>query len=144
MAATRRPDVVDSEFDPSPGLPSRLRDFNPPEHQRLVINPFLALLALIGLIWLARELAISPLPGLAGLVVVPIFVLPYLIQYHCLDCGRTGCYVRGRDHACVSVLARWRERHRSRFPFPTAWAQLVVWGWLLGAAALLLVITALT
>jgi hypothetical protein len=144
VAATRRPDVFDPDFDPSPGLPSRLRDFNPSEHQRLVINPFLAILGLIGLIWLARELAASPMLVLAVLLALPLVMLPYLIQYHCLDCGRTGCYFRGQDHACVSVLARWRERHRSRFPFPTAWAQLVVWGWLLGAAAMLLVITALT
>jgi hypothetical protein len=144
VEASRRPPVADPEFDPSPGFPSRLRDFEPLEHQRLVVNPFLAVLGLIGLVWLARELFLAPLPGLAALLIFPLAMLPHLIQYHCLDCGQTGSYPRRRRHACSGVLARWREGRRSRLPFPTSWAQLVVWAWVLGAIAVLLAITAWT
>jgi hypothetical protein len=140
LAAAPRPHPADSEFDAAPAPPLRLRDFDPPEHQRLVVNPFLAVLGLLGLGWLARELALSPLPALAGLLILPMVMLPYLIQYHCLDCGRTGPYPRHRRHACPGVVARWGEGRRRRVPFPTPWAQLVVWGWLLGAVGLLLAV----
>ncbi len=142
MEASRRHEAADPEFDASTAPPPRLRDFDPPEHQRLVVNPFLAVLGLLGLAWLARELTHSPMVALAGLLVLPLVMLPYLVQYHCLDCGRTGPYPRHRGHACPGVLARWREGHRSRFPFPTPWAQVVVWGWVIGAIAVLLAVVA--
>jgi hypothetical protein len=137
--ASRRPETADPEFDPLPGHRPRLIDFDPPDHQRLVVNPFLAVLGLIGLGWMAYGLIFdSPAPALAIVMIFPIALLPYLIQYHCLDCGRTAAYPRHKRHACAGVVARWREGYRRRFPFPSPWAQLVVWGWLLGAIALLL------
>jgi hypothetical protein len=144
VEAPRRPETADPEFDPSPNLPTRLRDLDPAEHQRLVVNPFLAVLGLVGLTWLARALLRSRYPMLAGLLFIPLVLLPHLIQYHCLDCGRTGPYPRHRGHACPGVLARWREGRYSRFPYPTTLTQVVVWGWLLGAIGLLLAILART
>ncbi len=144
MEATRRPHPADPEFDPSPAVQPRLRDFDPLEHQRLVVNPFLAVLGLIGLGQATLGLFRSRFSDLAIVTIVLMAVLPYLIQYHCLDCGRTGSYLLNKEHACPGVLARWREGRRSRFPFPTPWAQLLVWGWVLGAVALLLTVLAST
>ena len=149
MDAVRRPDHADPEFDPAPNLAVRLRDFDPTEHQRLVINPFLALLGLVVMAWLARVLVSSRLPTAAALLglaplAVPLALLPYLIQYHCLDCGRTGSYPRYRGHSCSGVLGRWREGRRRRFSFPTPWAQVVAWGWVLCAVAVLLIVVATT
>ena len=142
MAIARR---TDPEFDPPTPGPSRSRDaFDPAEHQRVVVNPFLAVLGLIGLGWLARVLLHSPWPGTAGLLLLSIVLIPRLIQFHCLDCGRTGRYTRRATHACPRVVERWRGGRRARAPFPSGWAQLVAWGWMLGSVALLLAVWAWT
>ena len=145
MEAPRRPEPADPDFDASPGLRRWPLDFDPTGHQRLVVNPFLAVLGLVGLGWISFDILYdSPVPVLAIATMLPIALLRYLIQYHCLDCGRTGSYSRHKTHACPGVLARWREHQRWRFPFPTPGTQLVIWGWVLGAVGLLVVITALT
>jgi hypothetical protein len=106
VEATRRPQSADPEFDPPPVSTVRLRDFDPPEHQRLVVNPFLAVFGLVVLrsftLWLFRESVPLATVGTLGLMVL----LPTLIQYHCLDCGKTGRYSRRARHACPAVLAR--------------------------------------
>ena len=144
MDAPRRPHTADPEFDPSPAWSVRLRDFDPLEHQRLVVNPFLAVLGLIGLWRATLGLFHSSFPPLAVAMVVPLVLLPYLIQYHCLDCGRTGLYSRRRRHACAGVVARRHEGQPSRFPLPSTGAQLVFWGWALGSIAVLLAVAAST
>jgi hypothetical protein len=58
-----------------------------------------------------------------------------LVQFHCLDCGRTGWFSAARAHACHSVLERTNER-RSGGLILGAGAQMRVWAWLLGIAAL--------
>jgi hypothetical protein len=140
VEATRRPGPADPEFDPSPPAPVRLRDFDPLEFQRLVVNPFLAVFGLVVLVEVTRGLLGSEMPPLALLVVVPLLILHHLIQYHCLDCGRTGRYVRRGRHACPAAYARWHEGREPRFP--SARAQMVVWGWLIASAALLLAVLA--
>ena len=144
MSTPRRPRIADPEFDPSPVRTIRLRDFDAPEHQRLVVNPFLAVLGLIGLWQATALLAGSEYPLLAIVMVLPLAFLPYLVQYHCLDCGRTGPYLRRRRHSCEGVVSRWRDGHPSRFPLPSTWAQLVFWGWVLGSIAVLLAVEAST
>ena len=141
MEATRRPETADPEFDFSPPPRVRLTGLDRTEYQRLVVNPFLAVLGLLVLGQGTVLLLQSPFQPLAIATIVPIALLPYLIQYHCLDCGRTGPYPRHRGHACPGVLARWRDGRRSRLPFPTPRFQLVVWGWLLGSVGVLLAIT---
>jgi hypothetical protein len=140
--ASRRTRPADPDFDRLTGPTRGLRGFVPLEHQRLVVNPFLAVLGLLGLIWLAWQLAFSPVPVLSGVALFLILLLRYLIQYHCLDCGRTEPYPRHRGHACPGVFARWSEGQTSQIPYPTARAQLVVWGWLLGAVGVLLAVIA--
>jgi len=142
VEAPRRPHPADPEFDALPASPVRLRDFDPLEYQRLVVNPFLAVFGLIVLGQVARWLLLSSFPPLAIATALPLVMLHHLIQYHCLDCGQTGRYHRRRRHACPAVFARWHDGRRSRFPFPSSWIQLVVWGWLLASAALLLAVGA--
>ena len=127
MEASRRPRVADPDFDRSPNAPVRLREFDPLDYQRLVVNPFLAVVALIALGQIVGW------PAVGGLV-----FLPHLVQYHCLDCDQTGRYAHRSGHACPRVLDRWREVRRPWFP--SSWFQLVVWCWLLGAVAVLLLI----
>ena len=70
------------------------------DYQRLVTNPFLAVLFTIpwGLAFrrmvLDKNLPVTlvMLLGIAGIVC--------LIQFHCLDCGATGCFFRWKRHAC--------------------------------------------
>jgi hypothetical protein len=140
VEAHRRPRPADPEFDPSPASPVRLRDFDPLEHQRLVVNPFLAVFGLVVLTEVTRLLLRSSFPPLAVATVIPLVLLPYLIQYHCLDCGQTGRYSRRGRHACPAVFARWQEGYRSRFP--SSWTQLVIWSWVIASAALLLAVQA--
>jgi hypothetical protein len=138
VEAPRRPDLADPEFDPGPVAPVRLRDFDPGEHQRLVVNPFLAVFLLLIWWFLARWLLIrGPFPPLAVASVFPLVFLPHSIQYHCLDCGRTGSYPRRHGHACSAVIARWNERRKPRFPTPSAETQLAFWWYVVGSAALL-------
>ena len=41
------PRPADPEFDPQSARPVRLVDIDPGEHRRVVVNPFLAVLALV-------------------------------------------------------------------------------------------------
>ena len=127
MEATRRPRPADPEFDPSPPAPVRLREFDPLEFQRLVVNPFLAVFGLVVLVEVGRGLGGSELPPLAILVVIPMAMLHHLIQYHCLDCGRTLWFRARRRHTCDPMLARWRERRSGRWPLPDLGTQMMLW-----------------
>jgi hypothetical protein len=140
VEAPRRPDLADPEFDPIPVAPVRLRDFDPSQHQRLVVNPFLAVFLLMVWWFSARWLARGPFPPLSVATIIPLAFLPYAIQYHCLDCGRTSSYPRWRRHACSAVILRWNERRRPWPPFPSAKTQLVVWAYLIASATLLLIV----
>ena len=144
MDAARRPPTIDPEFDPSPGPRVRLRDSDPLAQQRVVVNPFLAVVGLVGLIRLAVGLLASSIPGLAGLLLIPLVVVPFLIQFHCLDCGATGSYPRLRRHDCPQSRGRVLAGRPSRFPFPKAQVQVILWAWALGAAAVLLTVVGST
>ena len=77
-----------------------------PECQRLVANPFLGLLLLICayesfLESISRKNLALFIIGIC-LSVVAILV----VQYHCLDCGKTGWFWRASRHACAAVTAR--------------------------------------
>ena len=133
----------DPEFaaDPFPvaALPA---DFAPADHQRLVVNPFLAVAGLVGWAWATRQLFRSALPPLALVPSLPLPWLPFLVHFHCLDCGATGPFPRWRRHACPPVVARSRRDRRGWFGlrWPRARTQLVAWCYALGLAALLLAV----
>jgi hypothetical protein len=142
VLSSRRPRPADPDFDPPPASSVRLRDFNPLEFQRLVINPFLAVFGLLILAWLAFQLANTEFPPLFLLMLLPLALLHHLIQYHCIDCGRIGRYHRRERHVCRAVHARWHEGHPSRFPFRSSRAQLVIWCWIIASVALLVLLQA--
>lgn len=132
--ANRREPPPDPEFDTNRGPTVRLREFDPIEHHRIVVNPFLAVAALTAWGWLLARLLDGPYPAL-GLVALPALVFaPVAVQYHCLDCGRTGSYPLRRSHACPGVTARWREKREDRSWLPTARMQLIFWVYAVGIA----------
>jgi hypothetical protein len=120
-------------------------------YQRLIVNPFLAVLAW-GLILVAglKLFAIRrafpaippkgwPLIALVGMLIV--FGPSRLCQYHCLDCGETGWLFRHRWHACATVLERMRERTFSaQFLGLGVKNQLVAWFYFNSAAAVIFLI----
>ncbi len=138
MDAPLRLDRADPEFEPLPAPTLRLRDFDPRDHQRLVVNPFLAVFGLIALAWALRQRNHFLFEPVNLALLLTLFGLRFLIEYHCLDCGVNGRYVRWKHHACPRVVDRWISDKDSRFP--TARTQLFVWGWLLGSVAVLLLV----
>jgi hypothetical protein len=99
-------------------------------YQRLVVNPFLGLCVVcltFGLtVWLPRffvvELKVPSLIVFGGLVSGY-----FLLQYHCLDCGKTGLFHRWKSHACPSILQRWETTSPTGLGFPAATTQLALW-----------------
>ena len=131
----------DPEFLADPFPVARLpHDFPLAEHQRLVVNPFLAVVALIAWAWATLRLFRSSFPPLSLVPAVFLFWLPFAVQFHCLDCGRTGSYPRWWRHACPRAVLRARGNRTGWLHWPTARTQLVVWGYVLGSVALLLAV----
>ena len=118
-------------FDPDLDAPPRRQAFVPADpvdkYQRLVANPFLMVLAWIVLAGLIRGVAPGQeLAGLgAGIVVFMMSLL--LIQFHCLDCGATGCLLRRHHHVCPKVMIRWQNHIVRRFHGPGLGLQLFGW-----------------
>jgi hypothetical protein len=109
----------------------------PQQYQRLVANPFLALLGLI--VWFAalRWALTARNLWLVGLAVLGLAAVAYLLQYHCLDCGSTGHLFHWKSHACERVRTRQQSGRIRRFRGPNPVFQTVLWGYLLAALAIL-------
>ena len=134
------PDLFDRELDPQP--PSWVgqgRDTVVP-FQRLVVNPFLAVLVFVMIVALWREGVTRRSPALFQLGVGLLLVDVFLVQYHCLDCGATGWLLRYRRHACPTVMSRWQRQEWRRFRGPGVRLQLVVWLILVAAVFVLALI----
>jgi hypothetical protein len=139
MAAGADPVLTDRELD---GLPSfrrrRGRGSPPREGPRLLANPFLALLGLIGWYTLMRYALVARrldvfLPALASLALVV-----FLFQYHCLDCGTTGRLTRWQDHACRRPAAAGRRGWGWGWRWvPSPVVQTSWWFYLLGFGTIL-------
>lgn len=128
----RTPAAPDPEFQPA--LPVRLVDPDEiPEHaQRLLANPFLALLGLVFWFGLVRYTIATgfagPLtPMLLLLLIVSLGLLPFLLQYHCLDCGATRNLSGWRRHSCTKVFERRLSGRRRAFRGPNPPLQVVLW-----------------
>ena len=96
-------------------------------YRRVVANPLLAIVALLGVWALFRHsLAIRNLAlFLASLFAAAVSLL--LIQYHCLDCGRTDFALWARRHACAGVVRRVRSGEEPpSFP-PALRTQVKAW-----------------
>ena len=137
-----RPDL-DFVPDPFPAaaFPPGL---DPADGQHLVVNPFLAVAALAGWAWMTLRLFRGAFPPLALIPTLLLGWLPFLVHYHCLDCGATGPYPRWRRHACPAVVRRAQRAQVGWLAWPRAWSQLVVWLYVLGAAGFLLALAGLT
>jgi hypothetical protein len=121
-----RPDTFDPDLDLEPRPPEAATD-PIDSYQRLVANPFLALLGwLAGFAILRAALRQRNLPLL--LISLAVFIASILlVQYHCLDCGATRWLPRYQRHACPAVVARQANAHRRRFRGPRLKTQLVGW-----------------
>jgi hypothetical protein len=129
----------DPEFDvPGPRAPTNRFDLHWPQgYQRLVANPFLALLAFIGwcyAFWHGLLLRSFPL---AAVLFASLVGVLFLLHYHCLDCGATGWLFRWRSHVCEQVLARQHAGRRRRFRGPNPVTQAILWGYAFVIAAIL-------
>jgi hypothetical protein len=57
-----------------------------------------------------------------------ILVALPLLQFHCLDCGKTGWFYHGRRHLCPRIIERWQTPFSSAsHHFPMPGTQLFLW-----------------
>ena len=125
----------DPEFDPMHGVGPRPSADVVAYYQRLLVNPFLgaAAGAILGLIPIPLFRKESLFLGVV-FCVAAVFLTFAMIQYHCLDCGKTDAYRRWRGHACRKVQERWLDPDPHRLGFPSPTRQLVFWILTLGIA----------
>jgi hypothetical protein len=141
VETTRTSPPHDPEFDPPrrPGPRPSRPPFLPQEYQRLVANPFLALVGLIAWVAAFRWALIRRSLAEVGIALLGLVAVFFLLQYHCLDCGATGLLYRWKSHACECVRARQEADRVRRFRGPNPVLQTVFWGYLLAGAAVLAV-----
>lgn len=135
MASANRPrppaphGLPDRDFDLLRGDAVRPHVVRPvaPEYQRLVANPFLAVLGLIAWGWALVSAVEARRLDLAALVASSALGVRYLLQFHCLDCGRTGRLSRWRGHVCTRVQDRLTAGRPRRFGGPSPGRQTFLW-----------------
>ena len=139
-------DPISYVSDPDHDIPGAPRLTVPVEilrdHQRLVVNPLLAIfdgVVAIALIYHAlrtRNLALF-------LAALSLLLLAFLLfQYHCLDCGSTGWYLHARHHACGPVVDRCARRG-PRTRGLSVKTQRLIWVYILAAGVLGVAVMAL-
>ena len=129
--------TFDRELDLQPRRP-RPAPIEPiADCQRLVANPLLGVLFWIVAFMMLRESVRRH--DLTLFVWTLLFVLVGIIflQFHCLDCGKTGWLLRSRLHSCPAVIARRESKWMRRFRGPGLKVQLVVWFIVIMAALVL-------
>ena len=132
--------MLDRDLDIQSPRPTR-DSIEPVERcQRLVANPFLAVLA-----WLVTFKLVSESVKRQNLAMFMsgttlLFVAFFLLQFHCLDCGATGWLLRSWAHACPAVVARRRSQAVRRFRGPGLKLQLAAWFIFLTAAFILVAV----
>jgi hypothetical protein len=132
----------DLDLDSS-AYPSAIPLDAPPEaYLRVAANPFLALFAVLFALAASDGLWSSqPFDGdtrMALVVAVWLSLLvafPWLVQFHCLDCGATGRLKRWRGHLCPRVAERRLLRKPRRVRGPTPSIQIVIWLWVFALTA---------
>jgi hypothetical protein len=132
------PPTHDPDLDPPHRAASDGRPpFLPQEYQRLVANPFLALVGLIAWFAAIRWALASRNDWLLALAVAGLVAPASLLHYHCLDCGATGILFRWKSHACDRVRARQRIDQVRHFRGPNPDTQTILWGYLVAIVAIL-------
>ena len=99
-------------------------------HQRLVVNPLVAILSSLAGVALIQHALRTRNLALFGTGVGVLFLSLLLIQFHCRDCGATGWYLHASRHACAAVVARWRQNVLARAGW-SARTQLLVWSYVM-------------
>jgi hypothetical protein len=120
------------------GNPHRIPFEQVAHYQRIVVNPFLGVLAWVIMVavigaGVRRHSVTVFLSGLSLLLVG--FALQ---QFHCLDCGATGWLYRYKRHACPSVVARYENVEFRPIRLPNVPTQVTIWTYVLAGALLLL------
>jgi hypothetical protein len=131
------PGVFDHDLDslpPRSGAPGR---DSIALYQRLVVNPFPAVLVFVIIVAIARTGFATRSVGLFTLGVGLSLVDLFLFKYHCLDCRATGWLLRYRRHVCPGVIARWNRGELPRFCGPGVKIQLAGWLILLASVSVL-------
>ena len=125
-----RSPLYDPQLDASQGLSASRPAVLPieaiGEHQRLVVNPLVAILSSLAGVALIQHALRTRNVALFGGGVGVLFLSLLLIQFHCRDCGATGWYLHASRHACAAVVARWRRNVLSRSGL-RARTQLLIW-----------------
>ncbi len=111
------------------------------DSQRLIANPSLAVFFWTGTVALLREsIRRHELTFFAWALLLLVVGILFL-QFHCLDCGKTGSLLASKRHACATVAAcRELTLTPRRFHGPSLKVQLVVWFIFMTAAFLLVVL----
>jgi hypothetical protein len=99
-------------------------------HQRLVVNPLVAILCSLAGVALIQHALRTRNVFLFCAAVAVLFLSFLLIQFHCRDCGATGWYLHAGHHACAAVVARWRQNVSARAGL-RARTQLLIWVYVL-------------
>jgi hypothetical protein len=93
-----------------------------------VANPFLALVVFVAGMALWNQTLAPNVPAAIPAVIWVVTLAGSLavLQYHCLDCGRSGWLFHWPSHACWQVVARRRagQVRTLRGPNPTTQAKL--------------------
>jgi len=97
-------------------------------HQRLVVNPLVAILCTMAGVALIQHALRTRNVFLFCAGVGVLFLSLLLIQFHCRDCGATGWYLHAGKHACAAVVARWRQNVSARSGL-RARTQLLIWAY---------------
>ena len=139
--STIPPDPEFGSFGPGPLWSGE--EPEPEAYLRLVANPFLALVALVAWLMALYEsifggFAGALTPMLVVILLAALGLLPFTLQFHCLDCGGTGRLSRWKKHACHMAMHRRDSGVRRRFRGPGPSLQLVLWVWFLMAVAMFL------
>ena len=132
--------TFDRFLDREPRRPAGLLQQPSRADQRLVVNPLLTFVTSVTAAELIRASLHSRRFAWFVVGVGSFFLAFFLLQFHCLDCGRTGWVLRYGRHACPAVRARCRSREFRRFRGPGVMTQLVLWTYLLVPAFLLAIV----
>ncbi len=132
-----RSSIFDPDLDAGParGRPEPLAPVE--DCQRLLANPWLGVVFWIVAFALMRYS--TRRHDLATFVWSMMFVLVGIVflQFHCLDCGKTGSLLFARKHACPAVVARRQTSVDRRRRMPAVKIQLAAWFVILVAALVL-------
>lgn len=115
-------------------------DDEPEAYLRLIANPFLAFTYFVTWLIALHQSVLGQFSGplspmLVAILIAGLSLFPVLLQYHCLDCGGSGRLLRWRKHACYLSIARRDAGRRRRFRGPTPPIQVLLWFWVVIAAA---------